>query len=127
MTVGAPVQVGDSRPAMAHRALSFISTQHKARQECFELVLSKTSSANLCLEIEFRGVEIVADAGLLMKFLSWIGQGGRRALASAVDRVHDYHYLLVRPGGLAVRTTLSDAQIHLVTSFQVGGCVFILF
>ena len=82
------------------------------------LYLSKTASANMCLEIEFRCVEIVADAGLLFKFLGWIGEGGRRSREVAVGDNGNYHYVLVRPGGLAVSTTLSDARIHAVTSFQ---------
>ena len=103
---------------MSDRALSFISTKDSKKEVCFLLYLSKTSSANMCLEIEFRRVEIVADAGLFIKFLGWIGEGGRLSKQVAVSEDRNYHYVLVRPGGFAVSTTLSDARIHVVTSFQ---------
>jgi hypothetical protein len=103
---------------MSDRALSFISTKDFKNEVCFLLYLSKTSSANMCLEIEFRRVEIVADAGLFIKFLGWIGEGGRLSKQVAVSEDRNYYYVLVRPGGFAVSTTLSDARIHAVTSFQ---------
>ena len=117
-TTCARLQVKDSRPAMSDRALAFISTEQRPKELCFVLVLSKTSSENMCVDVEFRRVEIVADAGLLLKCLSWMGEGGKRAKTTAVSEQGDYHYLLVQPGGLAVRTALTDARIHLVTSFE---------
>ena len=112
------LEVKDRRPAMAQRALPFISTQKKDKEACFLLVVSKTSSGNTCLEVDFRRVGIVADAGLMFRFLSWLEKSGQRAQQSAVRHSKGFHFTLARQSGLAVRSTLSDACIHLVTSFE---------
>jgi len=70
------LQVRDAREVMgrSERALSFITTDCKDGHVCFELIMSKTSGAHTCVEVEFRDVEIVTDAGLLLRFLAWLGQ-----------------------------------------------------
>ena len=60
----------------------------------------------------------MADAGLPMMLLGWIGRGGEISSANVKDRVDEFQCEISQPGALLVRTTLPSATINLVTSFQ---------
>jgi len=114
-----------------------IQFAHAIAQEygAFVLRFFKTHTFHSFIELEFREVEAVADCGLLMKLLGWIGRGGQISSASIQERVGEFKYNLARPGALWVQTTLPSASIHLVTCFHqpdpdrvmLGGLVAVNF
>ena len=92
-----------------------ISQEHGA----FVLRLFKTRTFHSLIELEFREVETVVDAGLFMKLLAWIGRGGQISSANIQEQVGEFQYNVARPGALWVRTRLPSATINLVTCFEV--------
>ena len=131
------LEVSDSRPAMSARVLPFLSTENRTGRyddqegvDCFTLDLSKTMHFHTGISIEIRQVEAVADAGLFMMLLGWLGAGSAAA-SKMRARVGELQYQLVRPGGLLVSTRLPRAHVHLVTDFEtfdsdsfvVQGCM----
>ncbi|EKX52249.1 hypothetical protein GUITHDRAFT_102151 [Guillardia theta CCMP2712] len=120
-------KVLDSRPMNAVRVLPFLTCQSShPLSPCVELHFASTSSFHMRIDLIFREAEAIADAGLILRFLTWLGKGGQ--VASRKDEEEKgFSFAKARAGALLTKTQLQDARIHLVTDFAVAESDAFLF